>query len=156
VSLEKPHSPLALVRVVVIVPSGARVLRDRDNQVCVMDAIVYRRERGSRRFSQKLDSGDGRERPRGARSEHHLRVEKACDSLRSYSTEVLGPRVGYPLRRGTNEDYSEACVVLDTSIRIPASSTRVCISTLLLNFRIYIKYLSFNLAFLVILFRIET
>jgi hypothetical protein len=36
--------------------------------------------------------------------EHHLRVEKACDSLRSYSTEVLGPHVGFPLRRGTNED----------------------------------------------------
>jgi hypothetical protein len=37
-------------------------------------------------------------------AEHHLRVEKARDSLRSYSTEVLGPRVGFPLRRGTNED----------------------------------------------------
>jgi hypothetical protein len=36
--------------------------------------------------------------------EHHLRVEKALDSLRSYSTEVLGPRVAFPLRRGTNED----------------------------------------------------
>jgi hypothetical protein len=33
--------------------------------------------------------------------EHHLRVEKACDSLRSYSTEVIDPHVGYPLRRGT-------------------------------------------------------
>jgi hypothetical protein len=37
-------------------------------------------------------------------AEHHLRVEKARDSLRSYSTKVLGPRVGFPLRRGTNED----------------------------------------------------
>jgi hypothetical protein len=36
-------------------------------------------------------------------AEHHLRV-KARGSLRSYSTEVLGPRVGFPLRRGTNED----------------------------------------------------
>jgi hypothetical protein len=36
--------------------------------------------------------------------EHHLRMEKARDSLRSYSTEVLGPRMGFPLRRGTNED----------------------------------------------------
>jgi hypothetical protein len=35
---------------------------------------------------------------------HHLRVEKAHGSLRSYSTEVLGPRMGFPLRRGTNED----------------------------------------------------
>jgi hypothetical protein len=37
-------------------------------------------------------------------AEHHLRVEKARGSLRSYSTEVLGPRVGFPLRRGTNKD----------------------------------------------------
>jgi hypothetical protein len=37
-------------------------------------------------------------------AEHHLHVEKAHGSLRSYSTVVLGPRVGYPLRRGTNED----------------------------------------------------
>jgi hypothetical protein len=37
-------------------------------------------------------------------AEHHLRVEKARDYLRSYSTMVLGPRVGFPLRRGTNED----------------------------------------------------
>jgi hypothetical protein len=37
-------------------------------------------------------------------AEHHLSLEKARDSLRSYSTEVFGPRVGYPLRRGTNED----------------------------------------------------
>jgi hypothetical protein len=37
-------------------------------------------------------------------AEHHLHVEKARDSLRSYSTEVLGPQVGFPLRRGTNKD----------------------------------------------------
>jgi hypothetical protein len=37
-------------------------------------------------------------------AEHHLCVEKARDSLRSYSTEVLGPHVGFPLRRGANED----------------------------------------------------
>jgi hypothetical protein len=36
-------------------------------------------------------------------AEHHLRVKKARCSLRSYSTEVLGHRVGFPLRRGTNE-----------------------------------------------------
>jgi hypothetical protein len=37
-------------------------------------------------------------------AEHHLRVEKARGSLRSYSTKVLGPHVGFPLHRGTNED----------------------------------------------------
>jgi hypothetical protein len=46
-------------------------------------------------------AGSVREEPE---VEHHLRVEKAHDSLRSYSTEVLGPRVGFPLHRGTNED----------------------------------------------------
>jgi hypothetical protein len=45
--------------------------------------------------------GNVREEPE---AEHHLRVEKAHGSLRSYSTVVLGPRVGYPLNRGTNED----------------------------------------------------
>jgi hypothetical protein len=56
------------VRAVVIVPSGARILRDRDNRVCVTTTTVYRRERGRRNFSPKLDSGDGGERPRGAES----------------------------------------------------------------------------------------
>jgi hypothetical protein len=37
-------------------------------------------------------------------AEHHLRVEKAHDSLWSHSIEVLGPRMGFSLRRGTNED----------------------------------------------------
>jgi hypothetical protein len=37
-------------------------------------------------------------------AEHQLHVEKAHDSLWSYSIEVLGPRAGYPLRRGTNEN----------------------------------------------------
>jgi hypothetical protein len=37
-------------------------------------------------------------------AENHLHVEKAHGSLRGYSSMVLGPRVGYPLHRGTNED----------------------------------------------------
>jgi hypothetical protein len=32
-------------------------------------------------------------------AKHHLRVEKARGSLWSYSTKVLGPRVGFPLHR---------------------------------------------------------
>jgi hypothetical protein len=31
-------------------------------------------------------------------------VEKTRGSLWSYSTKVLGPRVGLPLHRGTNKD----------------------------------------------------
>jgi hypothetical protein len=46
-------------------------------------------------------AGSVREEPK---PEHHLHVEKACGSLRSYPTMVLGTRLGYPLRRGTNED----------------------------------------------------
>jgi hypothetical protein len=46
-------------------------------------------------------AGSVREEPE---AEHHLRVEKAHGSLRSYLTVVLGPRMGFPLRRGTNED----------------------------------------------------
>jgi hypothetical protein len=46
-------------------------------------------------------AGSVREEPE---AEHHLCVEKARGSLWSYSTKVLGPRVGFPLRRGTNED----------------------------------------------------
>jgi hypothetical protein len=46
-------------------------------------------------------AGSVREEPE---VEHHLRVEKVRGSLRSYSTVVLGPLVGSPLRRGTNED----------------------------------------------------
>jgi hypothetical protein len=46
-------------------------------------------------------AGSVREEPE---AEHHLRVEKARGSLRSYSIEVLGPRVGFPLHRGTNEN----------------------------------------------------
>jgi hypothetical protein len=76
-------------------------------------------------------AGSIREEPK---AEHHLRVEKAGGSLRSYSTKVLDPRVGSPSCRGTNEDQSGPCVVPDTSVKIPASSTRVCISTLLFKF----------------------
>ena len=46
-------------------------------------------------------AGSVREEPE---AKYHLRVEKARDSLRSYSTEVLGSHVGYPLHRVTNED----------------------------------------------------
>jgi hypothetical protein len=46
-------------------------------------------------------AGNVREEPE---VEHHLRVEKARGFIRSYSTVVLDSRVGYPLRRDTNED----------------------------------------------------
>ena len=103
-SLDKPHNPSALAWAVVIVPSGARVLRDRDNRICVTAATVYggNEARGVSAGSLIVETaGSVREE---LEAKHHLRVEKTHGSLRSYSTEVLGPRVGFPLRRGTNED----------------------------------------------------
>jgi hypothetical protein len=85
VSLAKLHNPLAFASVVVIVPSGARVLRDHDNRVCVTAATMYRRERGPQYFGQKLDSGDDGERPRGTGSGFTL----ACGEGPQLSTELL-------------------------------------------------------------------
>jgi hypothetical protein len=93
VSLDKPHNPSALARAVVIVPSGVRVLRDRDNRVCVTAATVYRRERDPWRFGRKLDSGDGGEHPRGAGSGAPL----ARGEGPQLSTELLD-RGAWPLR----------------------------------------------------------
>jgi hypothetical protein len=50
-----------------------------------MAATVYRRERGPRRFGQKLDSGDNREHPRGAGSGAPL----ACGDGPWLSMELL-------------------------------------------------------------------
>jgi hypothetical protein len=105
VSLDKPHNPSAFARAIVIIPSGVRVLRDRDNHVYVTVATMYRRETRPAAFSAGSSivetAGSVREEQE---EEHHLQVEKARGSLWSYSIKVLGPRVGFPLRRGTNED----------------------------------------------------
>jgi hypothetical protein len=85
VSLEKPHNPSTLVRAVIIVLSGARVLLDRDNRVFVTAATVYQRERGPQHLGWKLDSGDDREHPRGARSGAPL----TCGEGLQLSTELL-------------------------------------------------------------------
>jgi hypothetical protein len=65
---------------------------------------VYWRERDPLSFDQKLDSEDGGEHREEAGSGAPLAREKACGSLLSYTSVVLGPPVGYPLHRGTNED----------------------------------------------------
>jgi hypothetical protein len=96
VSLDKPHNPSALARAVVIVPSGARVLRDRDNRVCVTAATMYggNEARGVLAGSSIVETaGSVREEPE---AEHHLRVEKACGSLWSYSIEGAWPSRGLP------------------------------------------------------------
>jgi hypothetical protein len=104
VSLRKPTKSLALVRAIIIVPSEERVLRDCDNRVCVTT-------RPCTGGNEALDILAGssivepmRSVQEESEAEHHLCVEKDHDSLRSYSSVVLGPRVGYPFRRGTNKD----------------------------------------------------
>jgi hypothetical protein len=47
----------------------------------------------SARSSIVKTTGSVRDEPK---VEHHLRVEKVHGSLQSYSSVVLGPRVGYP------------------------------------------------------------
>jgi hypothetical protein len=84
---------LALARAVVIVPSGARVLRDRDNYACVTapPCIGGNEAHSVSAGSLLVETTESvQEEPE---AEHHLHVEKARNSLRSYSTEVLGPHV---------------------------------------------------------------
>ena len=61
----------------------------------------------------------------------HVGDPLACGEGPRLSTELpdqeLGPYEGF-LVRGSNEDYGEACMLLDTSVKIPELSTRVCIS----------------------------
>jgi hypothetical protein len=89
-------------------------------------------------FSQKLDSGGGGERPRGAGSGAPLARR---EDLR-LSTELLDqgawPSCGLPFVLGHQRGLVGTLVVPDTSVKISASFTRVCISTLLFTFRIYI------------------
>jgi hypothetical protein len=42
---------------------------------------------------------------------------------------VLGPRVGFPLHRGTNEDKLEPYIVLDTLVKILTHPWEFTIST---------------------------
>jgi hypothetical protein len=104
VRLEKSHNPSALARAIVIIPSGVRVLQT------VTTEFVSRpppctggnKAHGVLIGSSIVEMAESvREEPE---AEHHLCMEKVSGSLRSYSTEVLGPRVGYPLHKGVNED----------------------------------------------------
>jgi hypothetical protein len=52
-------------------------------------------------FGRKLVSGDGGERPRGAGSGAPLARGEGPRLSTELPTEVLGPHVGFPLRRGT-------------------------------------------------------
>jgi hypothetical protein len=70
-----------------------RVLRDRDNRVCVIAATVYQREQGPWYFDWKLDIGDSGERSRGAGSGAPL-VRGEVPRL---STEILD-RGAWPSR----------------------------------------------------------
>ena len=64
-------------------------------------------------------------------AERHVRDSLARGEGSMLSIELpdweLGPCKGC-LARGSNEDYGEGCVILDTSVKIPESSMGVCIS----------------------------
>ena len=122
--------PLGACAYYCCISEGLVVLRDHTNRVCGVAAIVYRREQGPRRFGQKLDSEDGGEHPR-----------EACRKARRRSTCAWGrpeaihgvTRLGaWPLRgipyEGLQQGLGEACVLLNTSVKIPESSIGVCIS----------------------------
>jgi hypothetical protein len=75
------------VRAIVILSIRARVLRDRDNRVCVLPSTGGNEAHGVSAGSSIVETiGSGREE---LEAEQHLRVDKARGSLRSYSTEVL-------------------------------------------------------------------
>jgi hypothetical protein len=85
VSLEKPHNPSTLARVVVIVPCG-RESCETMTTVFVSRPLPCTEENEARCvFGQKLDSGDGGERPRGVGS----RTPLACGEGTWLSTVLL-------------------------------------------------------------------
>jgi hypothetical protein len=102
--LENPQNPSALVCVIVFVPSGARVLRDHTNHVLVWLPLCTRGKEAHgvlvRSSIVKTAGSIQEEAESGAPLE--------CGEGPRLSTElldqVLGPHVGFPLHRSTNED----------------------------------------------------
>jgi hypothetical protein len=94
--VRQPTNPSALARIVVIVQSGAGY----DTIPTAFVVWPPSCTEGDEAHNVE-DDGSIRER---LKVEHHLCVEKAYDYLWSYLSEMLGPCVGFPLRRGTNGD----------------------------------------------------
>ena len=117
------------------------ILRDHTNRICGVSATMYRREQGPRRFGQKLDSEDGRERSGRGLSEGtpetHLHVGKARGYPRSYPTGSLALardslRVAPTRTRGS----LRASRYLGNNTRVVDGSLHI--SILLFSFSIYI------------------
>ena len=109
---------------------GLVVLRDHTNRVCGVAATIYQgnKDRGGSAGSLIVKTaGSIRERLAG----RHVGDPLARGEGLWLSTELpdreLGPCEGF-LARGSNEDLGEACALLDTSVKIPESSTGVYIS----------------------------
>jgi hypothetical protein len=100
--VRNPHKPSALARAVVTCTEWGEVLRPTAFVVwtpsCTTRNEVCDVSNGS------LIVKTARSVQRRPEAEHHLSMEKAHVSLRSYSIVVFGPRVSFPLHRGTNED----------------------------------------------------
>ena len=117
---------------------GLVVLRDHTNQVCGVAATVYRREQGPRRFGRKLDSEDGGEHPGEACRKAHRRP--TCAWGRPEAIHGVTRPGAWPLRGAPTRTRGKLAL-LDTSVKIPESSTGVCISLpCSLSFRIYIDH----------------
>ena len=109
---------------------GLVVLRDHTNRVCGVATTVYQREQGPRCFGRNLDSEDS-----------GVHLGEACRKARQRPTCAWGrpgaihgvTRPGvWPLRgipcEGLQRGLGESLRASDTSVKIPESSTRVCIS----------------------------
>ena len=110
---------------------GLVVLRDHTNRVCGVAATVYRREQGLWRFGRKLDSKDGGLHPGEACQKARRRPTCAWgrpEAIHRVTRLGAWPLRGIPcegLQRGLGGSFY---ALLDTSVKIPESSMRVCIS----------------------------
>ena len=109
---------------------GLVVLRDHTNRVCGVAATMYQREQGPRRFDQKLNGEDGGKHP--GEDCRKARWRPTCAWGRPKAIHGVTRSGAWPLRgipcEGLQRGLGEACVLLDTSVKISESSTEVCIS----------------------------
>ena len=114
------HLPQSIQRLV--------VLRDHTNRVFGVAATVYQREQGPRRFSRKLDSEDGGEHPGEACRKAHRRP--TCAWGRSGAIHGVIRLGAWPLRGAPTRTREKLARFSIPQVKIPESSTGVCISLL--------------------------
>ena len=106
------------------------VLHDHTNRVCGVAATVYQREQGPWCFGQKLDSEDGGKHPGEACRKARRRPTCAWgmpETIHGVTRSGAWPLRGIPCK-GLQRGLGEACVLLDTLVKILESSMGVYIS----------------------------